>query len=179
MAKTRKIMSAREVYELRWNPKDVNKKGYPMPTPYCVGGAERFWINVTNTGGKSWVYRYSFDGKRSKMGIGSYTYQASEGSEALTLKKARELAANYNGILAQGKDPLTERDRLKRAAIAEKAKAVTFKEYTEKNFVPLKEKKYKSAGQVRRLKQLLRDYIYPAIGHISIPIEKVEPGWKE
>ncbi len=171
MPRQSKILSARAVSELRWRITSVDKKGNPIPTWHPVGGATGLYLQCTKEGGKSWVYRYSSlagDGKRIPMGLGTYTYKASKDSEATTTAQARLLAQHCAGLRSQGIDPRSERKRLESAAAAAASKAITFKQYAEKDFVPLRAKEYKGAAQVRRLKQLLRDYAYPIIGNLIL-----------
>ena len=51
------------------------------------------------------------------MGLGTYTYTADTGG-AITLKQARELAKHFAGLRSQGLDPITERDKERKLAMA-------------------------------------------------------------
>ena len=140
MPKAAKILTARAVSELRWREISADKKGNPIPDRHPVGGAVGLYLGVTKELGRSWFYRYSSiegNGKRIAMGLGPYTYNSVKGSEALTLKQAREKAQHWAGVRAKGLDPKTERDKDKRKAAAAVAKTIAFKEYAEKNFLPL------------------------------------------
>lgn len=167
MPKTAKKLSAKAVSELKWNPKHVDTKGRPYPTMHPVGPTN-LYLQVTQTGSKVWMFRYSYLGKRRKFSPGGYIYQSAKGSAALTLKQAAETAAHLNGLLDAGIDPRAERRRLEIEARAEENKYVTFKEFTETHFIPKKQTEYKGADQIRRLQQLLRDYVYPHIGTLRI-----------
>ena len=131
-------------------------------------GPTNLYLQVTQTGSKVWMFRYSYLGKRRKFSPGGYIYQTAKGSAALTLKQATETAAHLNGLLDAGIDPRAERRRLEIEARAEENKYVTFKEFTETHFIPKKQTEYKGADQIRRLQQLLRDYVYPHIGTLRI-----------
>ena len=163
MPKTAKKLSAKAVAELKWDPKHVDTKGRPYPTMRPVGPTN-LYLQVTQTGSKVWMFRYSYLGKRRKFSPGGYIYQTAKGSAALTLKQATETAAHLNGLLDAGIDPRAERRRLEIEARAEENKYVTFKEFTETHFIPKKQTEYKGADRIRRLQQLLRDYVYPHIG---------------
>jgi integrase len=67
-------------------------------------------LRKTETGGR-WNYRYSFAGKRRDMGLGSL--------EDVTLAEARQLRDKWSAVLLEGKDPVTERVRVKEAEKAE------------------------------------------------------------
>lgn len=171
MPKTAKILTARAVSELRWRENSVSKNGSPIPDRFPVGGATGLYLEVTKELGRSWFYRYSSiegNGRRIAMGLGPYTYNSDKGSEALTLKQAREKAQHWAGVRAEGLDPKSERDKDKRKAAAAVARTITFKDYAEKNFLPLKLTDYKNPDSYRRINSLLRDWINPVIGHIAI-----------
>ena len=55
-------------------------------------------IRVMPSGNKSWIYRYSLNGKRQKMTLGKYP--------AIGLKQARELLLNAQRIKEQGINPI-------------------------------------------------------------------------
>jgi hypothetical protein len=48
-------------------------------------------------GGKTWMYRYRFNGVEKSVGIGSYP--------KFTLKIARTVAAEYRALILEGKNP--------------------------------------------------------------------------
>lgn len=59
-------------------------------------------------GGGQWVYRYMLHGRRREMGLGGLT--------AISLKDAREMAADYRTLVAKGIDPIKHRNQLRRQA---------------------------------------------------------------
>lgn len=83
---------------------------------YSDGGG--LYLNVTDAGGKSWVFVWK--GKqwvtaknksgRREMGLGSYGEKDRQG---VTLKKARELAADCRAMVRDGIDPKRNRDASK------------------------------------------------------------------
>ncbi len=82
------------------------------------------YLRVSDTGAKSWVFRFQLDGKRRKMGLGSL--------DALPLAEARAKAAAFRVLVKQNIDPLDlkqadKRDKEQLQEVA-KAKAVTFGE---------------------------------------------------
>ena len=126
-----------------------------------VKGVTGLYLNIKATNSKSWVYRYSLDGKRqSPIGLGSYP--------DISLKAAREEARDCAELLLKGLDPKTERNRRERQALAEAAKSITFKDYAKREFLPIKLKEYKNPDSYRRVTQILEEWIFPVIGHIAI-----------
>ena len=73
---------------------------------YADGGG--LWFHKRPDGGGQWVLRITIHGRRREMGLGS----ASE----VSLKEARISAEHWRSVLRNGKDPIKERDRLRREA---------------------------------------------------------------
>lgn len=61
------------------------------------------YLNVSETGSRSWLFMWKKDGKRREMGLGAYP--------ETSLAKARTKAADCRAFVADGKDPIQERDR--------------------------------------------------------------------
>lgn len=59
-------------------------------------------------GGGQWVLRYTIFGRRREMGLG--------GLASVSLKDAREIAAECRGLVARGIDPIKDRERQRREA---------------------------------------------------------------
>ena len=87
--------------------------------PGRYGDGAGLYLNIASGGSKSWVFRAVVDGKRRALGLGSFP--------AVTLARARELAAEHREAVATGRDPLAE----KRAKRAEAATVPTFREAAE------------------------------------------------
>jgi integrase len=77
--------------------------------------SDGLYLLIGKTGGKSWLMRYQIGGKRRDMGLGPYP--------AVTLKAARQAAAEARALIAKGIDPLAARAEAERAS---KAAAMTF-----------------------------------------------------
>ncbi len=74
-------------------------------------------LYVKASGGRSWVLRYQFQGKRRDMGLGSYP--------EVTLAAARERALEARRLIADGKDPIAvARTAKQRATFADAANAM-------------------------------------------------------
>ena len=58
---------------------------------------KNLFLQVTDSGGKSWLFKYQFRGRSREMGLGSYEY--------VTLEDARDLA-DGNRKLLKGKEPI-------------------------------------------------------------------------
>lgn len=126
MPKTANMLSAKAGSELKWNTRHVDTKGRLYPTMHAVGPTN-LYLQVTHTGSKVWMFRYSYLGKRRKFSPGGYVYQTTKGSAALPQKQASETAVHLNGLIDAGIDPRAERRRLEIEARAKENKNVTFK----------------------------------------------------
>jgi integrase len=65
------------------------------------------YLSTTN-GGRRWVFIFRWDGKRREMGLGS--------ARDVSLAKAREAAAAARAALAEGRNPIDERETNRAAA---------------------------------------------------------------
>ena len=72
------------------------------------GGGLR--LTKKGTGGK-WIFRYSFAKRRREMGLGSYP--------EVSLAEARKQRVYWQQVLQSGKDPISERDRVRAEQLAQ------------------------------------------------------------
>ncbi|WP_443971474.1 tyrosine-type recombinase/integrase [Sphingobium sp. CR28] len=70
---------------------------------YLDGGGLYLFIDGSR---RSWTFRYSWRGSRCEIGLGS--------ARDLTLAKAREQAAEYRSMIAEGRNPKKEREQIDR-----------------------------------------------------------------
>ena len=68
------------------------------------GDGQGLYLSISHNGGRRWVWLYRWDGRTRELGLGS--------ARTVTLAKARELAANARHVLAQGRDPITEKRKV-------------------------------------------------------------------
>jgi len=75
---------------------------------YGDGGG--LWLQVSASGGKSWIFRFMYDGRERHMGLGPV--------DVVSLAEARELARENRRVLFEGRDPLVARHAAREAAKA-------------------------------------------------------------
>src|SRR5262252_4400461 len=65
------------------------------------------YLQVTEAGSKSWIFRYSIAGKRREMGLGQYVTRTDRGAErvVVSLEAAREAASDARSLVKSGQDP--------------------------------------------------------------------------
>ena len=76
------------------------------PGKHSDGGG--LWLVKREDGGGQWVLRVTVHGRRREMGLGSLS--------DVSLKEARENASKWNAVAREEKDPIKERERLRREA---------------------------------------------------------------
>ncbi len=95
------------------------KVGRDLPPGMYADGAG-LYLQVTGTGAKSWIYRFSLRGKAREMGLGSLS--------ALSLADARAAAGKCRGERQNGIDPIEARKADRQRQALDAAKSITFKE---------------------------------------------------
>jgi integrase len=78
----------------------VGAEKVSKPGRHSDGGG--LYLNVSSTGSKSWLFMWVRQGKRREMGLGPYP--------AVSLKIAREKAAECRRLIAEDRDPIAERN---------------------------------------------------------------------
>ncbi len=74
----------------------ATKPGY-----HSDGGG--LYLQVTKSGSKTWLYRFTNHGKTREMGLGSL--------QTVSLANARELATDARKLVAAKNDPIEDRDK--------------------------------------------------------------------
>ncbi|MFG6599198.1 MULTISPECIES: tyrosine-type recombinase/integrase [unclassified Sulfitobacter] len=109
----------------------------------------------TDTGG-NWVYRYSHLGRRREMGLGAYP--------GISLAQARKERDQWAGVLASGRDPISEREAARAEEIAERDKQdPTFQEITLTVFEAKKDG-LRGGGVRGRWLSPLERHVFPKLG---------------
>jgi integrase len=113
------------------------------------------YLRITETGTKSWIYRYYVDGKARDMGLGPL--------DGVSLAKARRAADQYRRQRQEGLNPIEARKvRLSIEALAA-APAPTFKECAEQ-LIASHEVAWRNAKHRQQWKNTLAIYAYPILG---------------
>lgn len=144
---------------------------------HAVGGVPGLHLQVREAGGRSWVLRATFGGRRREMGLGPYP--------EVGLAEARAEAVRVRAIIRAGRDPISERKEMRAALASASRSAKTFSdvldEYAAEKLPELKEAKYRSqwVGSVKK-------YAIPVLGHLSIRevgfeevLQVLKPLWTE
>lgn len=114
------------------------------------------YLNVTAAGGRSWVYRYTWGGKRREMGLGAFP--------AVSLLDARKGRDEWARLLREGQDPLSVRGAAKaRASVAGR----TFADMTAAAFEAIKPS-LRDGGNAGRWLSPLKTHVLPVLGRRDV-----------
>jgi integrase len=131
------------------------------PGRYCDGLG--LWLQVSETGTKAWIFRYTRHGQARHMGLGAL--------HTVSLAEARERARQARQVLLDGGDPLEIKRKQRDEARAESAERILFKDAAQR-FLDLHENTWKNAKHRDQWRNTLRDYAYPYLG--SRPISAID-----
>lgn len=120
------------------------------------------YLQVKN-GGRSWVFRYTLNGKARYMGLGPYP--------GVSLADARRGAEGCRRLLREGSDPIGARQQHRQAARLQAAQSVTF-EYCAKRYIEDHSAGWRNAKHAEQWSSTLETYAYPVIG--SLPIQAID-----
>jgi len=137
----------------------VEVKRLTTPGLYAVGGVAGLHLQVTKSGARSWILRATIGGKRRDLGLGGYP--------DVTLALAREKARDTREKIAQGIDPVAERQRLRSAALAERLRDMTFEKAAEA-VVAKKQAEARNPKHGKQWASTLETYAYPVLGLMSV-----------
>ena len=149
----------------------INRRGFNH-----VGGVAGLGLNVTQSGSRSWVFRYQIAGIRKDMGLGGYP--------DITLAQAKELARAARIKLSQGIDPIEENRAARRKMIADLAAALNFQEAA-KRYIDSQEPSWKNGKHVQQWRNTIDTYAVPKIGALPVGdvgltdvLAVLEPIWR-
>lgn len=138
-------------------PLAVNKA--TKPGYYGDGGG--LWLQVSPTGSKSWLFRFTLSKKQREMGLGAV--------HTVTLPEARAKAKECRLILLEGKDPLEIRKATKLVEALERAKMMNFDQCAEA-YIAAHRSGWKNAKHVSQWENTLETYASPIIGKMPVAL---------
>ncbi|WP_374515593.1 tyrosine-type recombinase/integrase [Niveibacterium sp.] len=164
MPKKAKELSALEVQRIK------------APGLNAVGGVAGLHLQVLPSGARSWVLRVVVGGKRRDMGLGGFP--------DVPLAAAREKARAARESIANGIDPIAERQAKQSALMAQRASVLTFSECAAQ-YIAAHESGWKNAKHAGQWRTTLDTYAAPIIGSLGVRdvalphvLQVLEPIWK-
>lgn len=123
---------------------------------------------VKSSGARSWVLRYQIVGRRRDMGLGAWP--------EVTLAMARERALAARREMAEGRDPLAERARIKRLRFRDAAATL----------IEDKRQGWRNEKHAAQWTSTLEAYAFPILGDLDVRaitaqevLEALRPIWTE
>jgi integrase len=143
------------------------------PGKHPIG--ESLYLQISPKGTKSWLFRYSINGKSTWMGLGS--------AKLVSLADARALAIDHQRDLLDGVKPLDKRNSDRSNLLLEDAKRITFDDCAEK-YIEAHSPSWKNKKHASQWKNTMETYASPVIGKLSVKdiettliLKILEPIW--
>ncbi|MCJ8276303.1 MAG: tyrosine-type recombinase/integrase [Bdellovibrionales bacterium] len=137
---------------------------------------ESLYLQVTNAGTKSWLFRYSFNKRSRWMGLGT--------CKTITLAQARETVIDLKRELKKGLDPIIVRDQELRRRFLSESRTISFDKCAER-YIEAHKSKWKSKKNLVQWENSLKNYASPIIGHLPVSeidltlvLSVLEPIWE-
>ncbi len=146
---------------LRLSTKEVVNKR--KPGYYCDGGG--LYLQVSEAGSKSWIFRFAMNGKERQMGLGPF--------HTVTLADARIAAADCRKLLLRQIDPIEARDADKTRKALQDARSITFAECAAA-YIRAHRSDWKNAKHAEQWTNTIETYCGKIIG--SLPVQDVDTG---
>lgn len=163
MAKTVEKLSAAAVSR-------ASKPGY-------YGDGAGLYLQISKTGTKSWIFRFTIAGRQREMGLGAL--------HTVSLADAREKAKACRASLLEGVDPLEARNAVKLEAALERAKTVTF-DHCAKEYIAAHRGSWKNKKHAAQWESTIATYASPLIGALPVAaidtplvVKVLQPIWLE
>jgi integrase len=121
------------------------------------------YLKVAPGGSRSWAFRYKRHGDPHEMGLGPVG--------TIGLAQARELAIDKRRLLATGIDPIDHRRAEAKAAKAQAARAMSFKDFATV-FMDGRDAGLRNGKHRQQWRSTLSTYAYPVLG--AVPIADID-----
>jgi integrase len=143
------------------------------PGMHSDGGG--LYLQVSDSGAKSWIFRYSLNGKTHYHGLGPL--------QTISLAQAREKAKECRHLRLDGIDPIAARKvKLEEQRLID-AKAVSFADCA-KLYIASHKAGWRNEKHAAQWPSTLETYVYPVFGALSVQaidvglvMRAVEPIW--
>jgi integrase len=124
-----------------------------------VGGVTGLAINVSGCGSRSWVLRYTVNGRRRDKGLGGYP--------DVTLAQAKELGRAARAKLRQGVDPVDDGRVARGNMVATQVAALTFSQAATK-YIDTHADTWRNAKHIQQWRNTIETYANPVIGQMLV-----------
>jgi integrase len=143
----------------------TQKRIEKLTAPGRYGDGHGLYLQVQSRTNKSWLFRYTFNGRERFMGLGPL--------HTIDLEEARERARQARKALLDGADPLAVRSAETAQRALEAARTITF-EAAAKAYYESHEASWKNAKHRQQFLNTLKTYVFPKIG--PLPVADIDTG---
>jgi integrase len=126
---------------------------------FAVGGVTGLYMQITPSGGRSWILRTTVGKARRDIGLGGFP--------TVTLAMARDKAREARDKIERGLDPVAERQAAKAALIAASGRGLTFERAVE-SYLKAKLDAFKNAKHRQQWENTLSQYALPVLGKMMV-----------
>lgn len=133
------------------------------PGMYADGGG--LYVQITNTNARSWIFRFTLNGRARSMGLGSLN--------TITLAEARARSTECRKLCLDGIDPISNRDQVRAGHRLEAARAITF-DSCAAAYIDVHRAGWGNQRHVEQWKTTLAVYASPVFG--DVPVQAVDVG---
>jgi len=133
--------------------------------PGRYGDGQGLWLQVSPAGTKSWLFRFTQEGKARQMGLGPV--------HTVSLAEARQKALECRKQLLEGADPIEARNGARARARVAAAKGVTFSQCAER-YIAAHEIAWKNDKHRAQWRSTLTTYCDPVFG--TLPVAAIDTG---
>src|SRR5215813_13113411 len=123
------------------------------------------YLQVTQGGARTWVYRFMLHGRAREMGLGPL--------HIVSLGEAREKAREARKLRHEEIDPIEARKTKQAEDRLAAATAMTFQECAER-YIDAHKAGWKNPKHAKQWPSTLETYVYPAFG--ALPVQAVDVG---
>jgi integrase len=117
------------------------------------------YLQVTEPGSKSWVFRFALSGRRREMGLGPFP--------TIGLASARQEAAKARTLVKAGKDPIAARDAQRAQERSEAAHGILWENAVEQ-FMAAHERSWRNKKHRQQWRNTLSAYAKPVLGELAV-----------
>lgn len=123
------------------------------------------YLRVSDSGTKSWIFRWFQDGRTKDHGLGPL--------HTISLERARERARECRELRLEGVDPVAHRRAAVAARRVSEAKAMTFKDCATA-YIAAHEAGWHNASHRSQWTNTLAQHVHPVMG--SLPVSEIDTG---
>lgn len=146
------------------------------PGYYADGGG--LYLQISSSGSRSWIFRYTLAKRSREMGLGPLT--------TVSLAEARTLAVNCRKLCSEGIDPIEARNADRQRIASEAApNGLTFKQAAT-DFIDGQKASWKNQRHAQQWENTLATYAYKIIGAVDVSdidtpmvVQVLQPIWSK